>query len=894
MSTEREEHRALSERFDARLLSLYSRGVQDGMPRGLMGADRSYSFCYYDLIEVKKVEIGNGPVLKDAYMLAQKERYGRREVGLGFGHSLVAVMDISDGAKDAFGYTQDDISGFWSPEREFPLFFVSMLNLADTKDLEAALKEIKKIFCDMPHLAYITFDHCDIILFCRGDSFREYARRIFKLYYAGEKGLGDAITLYSFTGCSQLPETEERFAALVRVGVEDYPSREQFYKKLEVFEKEEEYDKPRKYWLLERNDIGFYREDATLSWLIQVRQAVLDVEREHGAPWYTTYSLTVLIPDGTDDDSGIWREYDRPRENQVAANLQERMNALYKEFKEKYEKAHARLREKKVQVYCDQVLLRWLEESYCLVVSLTSSRLSEDLGVCLLPQFIDMLEYGNRLFSQTDNILLTDLEHIQKSFDDFFSSIAVLVDSMNQTDRKFVQVPAFHLPSFEIPPQVMAYYTIIVRKMLTALRDDDREVFYGFTIAPKLVNTLSVVSLSIPEILPNDEWISMNMDEISFYTLRLTTETIAHEVSHYIGERLRKRKTRKGCMLKCTFQILLSELARRFAERVDSLAGLAYGESQKANKLHLRFCYLNRAAEILWGQVQELDPEWYGSDTCNYSWQMESVIWQIPRDINDDLAFGTSVIEQTWQVIQGANDENRKVLMERLRYYVKWKLGMQADCLSGGAADTLDVIVRSEADDIFATIIDELVGELRCAPNQPSAESEGAVQVQLDYLCYMFRETFADLQAILLLKMTWEDYCSLLLQGNERPGADHTPRMFAVTKALLNCNEWSTDSIRNGDVFANVRNALNLDFINDNDVECLANVHRISPALSSYLIEYLTDCAKDIQKFFSDERSEVVGELQKIHEDISDQTSFLARQKMILGLTEEYWQNFLQ
>lgn len=891
MSTEKEDSRPLDQRFDARLLSLYSRGVQDGMPTGFSNAGRSYSFCYYDIIETQKVVIKDGPVLKDAYMQAQESRHKRH---LGFGRSLVAVMDVSTQADS--GYTQKDIDEFWASEEKYPLFFVSMINLADMHDMDVTLKEIKDKFREMPHLAYITFDHCDIILFCRGFSFQEYARCIFKLYYAGEKGLGDAITLYSFTRCSQLPEDEERFAALVRVGVKDYPSRELFYKKLEKFEVDQGYNTPlRKYWLLERNDIGFYREDATLSWLMQVRQTVLNVEREHKMPWYTTYSLTVLIPDGTGEDPDIWRKYDRPREDRIAANLQHRMENLYAQFKQNYENAHTCLRERNVQVYGDLVLLRWVEESYRLVVSLMSSRLSEDMGVCLLPQFNDMLEYGIRLFSQTDNITWIDLEHIQKSFGDFFSNVAVLVDSMNQTDRQFVQVPAFHLPSFEIPPQIMAYYTVIVRKMLDVLKDDGKDAFYGFTIAPKLVSTLSVFSLSIQELLPNDEWISMNMDEKSFYTLRLTTETLAHEVSHYAGERLRKRGIRKECMIKCVFQILLGELVRRFVENVDALAEQAVGKPLEANGIGLDVGLLSQSAAVLWEETQELDPELYLADTYNYSWHMRVVIQQIPRDIRNDAALGHSVIRQIWQTIKQAGkdgDGGCGILLERLRNYVEWKLGLQGDSLDGGAADTLDVIVQNEAEDILISSMYNLMEELQYIPDQPSPKPASSIELQLSYQCDMFRETFADLQAILLLDMKWKDYCDLLLQGKERPENDHAPRMYAVTKALLACEKWKKKDICSRGIFANIKEALDLDPVDDADV--LAKKHRISPVLSFYLIEYLTACARDIDKCFRGERCDMVEDLQTIHDELSDRTSFLKRQKVILELTETYWQSLLQ
>lgn len=84
-----------------------------------------------------------------------------------------------------------------------------------------------------------------------------------------------------------------------------------------------------------------------------------------------------------------------------------------------------------------------------------------------MPQFLDLLEYGQRLFGKKGRTLSQqELETIHKNFAVFFSNTAILVDSLNQTNRQFVQVPAFHLPSFEVPSQIMAYYTAMAYRIL--------------------------------------------------------------------------------------------------------------------------------------------------------------------------------------------------------------------------------------------------------------------------------------------------------------------------------------------------------------------------------------------------------------------------------------------
>lgn len=877
----------LADRFDVRLVSLYSRGVQDSMYQGFTGDNRFYSFSYYDAIEIQHVELGAGTVLKDAYALAHESSRstcipdGKEGERPAFCQVLVAMTDISKDSEG--GYSQEKIDAFWSSEQEAPLFFISMLNMTSSSGMDRVLSEIKNVFPAGRHLAYITFDHCDIIIFSRGESFQEYTDCIFNLYYAGRVGLEDAITLYSFAANGQMPETEERFAALIRIGVKNYPSREDFYQRLAAAGGAETVEAFSKYWLLGRNDIAFYREDASLPWLAQVRNALIESEKDVQSPWYTTYDLMVLSQDKTDEDRSKWKP------NLLSSDtsfLESHMRKLYEEFKDSYEAVHVRLQRNGVMVSSDQVWLRWLEKSCQLVVSLMSSRLSKDLAVCLLPQFMDLLEYGKRLFTQTEVEITRDgLETIHKGFRTFFSNVAVLVDSMNQTNRQFVQVPAFHLPSFEIPPQIMAYFTVVLRKMLQALKDKDTEIFYGFTISPKLVNTLSVSPIGMQDIQLKDEWISMNMDESSFYTLRLTTETLAHEVSHYVGETTRNREFRKECIIKCEFELLLNCLACRFAKEVDQVTAHLCDDPEKESTFHLLPAELRKASKTLWDAVQILDPELYAPETQNLSIEVEAVIWQLPQDILSDDFLRHAVIEQIWGLLYTSADSDARKLVGKLRRFVQWKLGLEEELPASEAGKALEAILAIEADDIFDDIISELASDLQYYHYHHTIIYEDIVCLQLDYLCHMFRETFADLQAIILLDMKWKDYCGLLLQGNSLPGADHTPRMYSVTKALMDCEIWGTNFSYGGAAFSQVRNALKLDFTSDGGK--LADLD-ISPTLCFYLTEYLKKCARDIKESFSSNDSGIVCELQDIHRLLDDSTSLLDLQKEILFLTDKY------
>lgn len=493
--------------FDVRILSLCSRSIGSGIPVNFGGENIFYSFSYYDTIKVEPVALSDCAQLRDAYRTASsiQERWRPDEIP----QSIVAITDISC-QPNTFGYTAEQIQSFWSDETE-PIFFASMLNLSNPTDLEKILGLIKEKFSTESHLAYLTFDHCDIIIFGRGSSFRQYTNCIFELCYAGNCMPEDIITVYGFSNHKALYDRQEQetFQVSIRLGIRDYSALDQFAPTYEGEPNARQLQGKKIYasWLLGRNDVNLCCSDVSLPWLRKVRDALIMSTK--GDPWYTTYDLMILIA----EDSHNWMKPDRsPRNLEI---LKEKMGEKYKAFMEAYTGQYKKLTESGDIYYPDQVWCRWLKKSSCLAVALIGNPLSSDFGTCLVPQFRDLMEYGRRLFLGNGRLLVqAEIEKAQDYFARFFSNTAILVDSLNQTNRQFVQVPAFHLPSFDVPSQIMAYYTTMAYRILNVLWDKE-EYFYGLSISPKLVNTLSVSSLALPEVLENDEWLDIH--KIAFY-----------------------------------------------------------------------------------------------------------------------------------------------------------------------------------------------------------------------------------------------------------------------------------------------------------------------------------------------------------------------------------------
>lgn len=884
ITMEKDRSQGASGSFDVRILSLCSRSIGSGIPANFTGENVFYSFCYYDAIKVEPAVLSDCAQLKDAYFTACSIR--KKEQPNEISQSIVAITDISS-QPDMFGYTAEQVQHFWDDETA-PIFFVSMLNLSHSTDLEMILSLIEEKFSAESHLAYLTFDHCDIIIFGRGDSFQRYTNCIFDLCYAGNYMPEDIITIYGFSNQELLYAQQERetFPACIRLGIRDYLALDQFAPKCRDSSNTRQLQGKEIYasWLLGRNDVNLCCPNASLPWLSQVRDALITSTR--GEPWYTTYDLMVLVKEGSHE----WKAPERsPRD---LTCLKGKMDQLYKAFEEAYHDQYQRLTVVGGVYYLDQVWCRWLKESSCLAVSLIGNPLSSDFGTCLVPQFLDLLEYGRRLFSKEGRLLSqSEVEKIYKNFAVFFSNTAILVDSLNQTNRQFVQIPAFHLPSFEVPSQIMAYYTAMAYRILNVLHDKP-DYFYGLSISPKLVNTLSVSSLALSKVLEDDEWLDINMDEESFYTLKLTTETLGHEISHFVGEDNRNREKRKECIIQWTFQELVGEWYIELNDQIPKLFCLP-GQQAEEPEEYPSWDAFHGAAQALHVLAQKVS-EKYRSTQKNHLDDVKNLILQVAEDVRRIPELREGAFDQIWKIL--CDEPESKALMEQVRCCIRWEIGLDSpraeQCPAPVQEWTVEGLMKDKLKNLFYTVLEGTASLFRFDGECQNYTQQNMLDRFQEQVCYLFSETFADLQAILLLDMKWNDYCMLLKRDEDRELIpDCPPRMLAVTRALIDSRDkvWDLqeDSFTfGGGVFDEVKEFA---FVPSGDF--ITNLYGSSfdPALIHYLTEYLKSCVDSIQAYFENEsRKEERDEIREMYHMLSKPFSMLALQKAMLAFVGRY------
>lgn len=791
---------------DVRVATLHSNPMGETFqPLPQYHSNEYYGFTYYHDIQIEPVYgdlTDQSPLLLSYERLVESppsdpERYGP------FQQTILAFTDVleEDAQRRAprpWGYTQKQIDTFWDNTTS-PLFFMSMLNIRHSGELQQVLALIGECFRDTLHLAYLTFDHCDILLFARGSSFQQQAERIFHLLFATEYPLRDSITLYCFNPHRELLMRQtEKFDAYIKIGIQDYARAELFRQALEMpgsgkkeggAERLEKDPELRFGWLLGRNDVALSKRNATLPWLLRVKDEAAKLNQPDGdgkrpASWYTTYELSVLIPEPT----GV-------SFHPLELKLPDRdcgMDELLDSFQKIYEAGCRRIKTKP-----DRVWLRWLRDAAALSNKLLNDTMTTDLGVCLIPQFLDLLEYAGAAFSSPE-LTINDIDGVRTCFSVFFNNISSLIESTNHSNREFIQVPSFHSVSFEMPPKVMAYYQACGHRIISILHDDDDRNTYGFTISPKFVQELDVASLSLPSVTGGRQFLSISVGEKSLYTLQHTTMALAHEFSHFVGQESRLRTERKERLVVCCLQTFLEDMLIRFSSRLKARAPLK--EEQDLPVPSVRWDRFRFYAEKLYQILEEDDPQWR-PETDNFKKSVLRLLQILPvaiqaspracgavRDFLYEGIFVSSVKDKR------TDSPTRGEQLGRLYLELARHISLCPEFQTEQAA--LRESAEKLRDNVF---LDRLYGELRQMlaidiqedwwNHQLSGTAEDdrlsvKRRPRIEHYCYLFSETYADLQAILLLGLTREQYLDRQFIPDTFAG-DIALRKLVVTAVLV-------------------------------------------------------------------------------------------------------------
>lgn len=833
-------------RVDARVISLYSKGTADNR---LDFRNAYISYMYYLAIDVQPVSIDPlQPFWEDSPLLAAydnwlpKSNKGSDEERKrdAFRQIVMAFTDVDKTGKN--GYTQEEINAFWSDTS--PILFISLINVKDAD----ALKDKIQIFRNSESgqtirtMVYFTFDNCDLILFHKDNCFYNYVEQLFRFCFQKEDScVVDCMTLLGFRFDEHTPYPEEKFDVLLRYGIQDYSKLPECFSRT--------LERPSGY-ILGRSDGAVYYRDVDLKWFAEHVQK-FGVENSNNLH---NIDFMVIVPSKGQAEAWNYLGSTAPR-----LMGKERFIEKVRNLRVRFDKSYRDIFSNNEHLKVDEVLLRWLQDSCELACELYNNALSSDIGICLLPQYVNLFTYFLSVLPRqitNDNDLYEHKEYVNNCFIAFFNSILTLMDSMNHSDRQFVQAPSFHSTSFEMPPKLLACLTAATQYLVTALNDNSNN--HCFTISPRFAHELDVTRLTVKDD-GTDNMLSIGIGESRMYTIAHTILIITHEISHFVGSGNRCRIRRKENIIKTGIHIFLNALVARLSPE-DAWQSMTEKESTLRSK-RLTGEVVEKTVNDIHKALCNVLPDDYGSASRLYLRDLEEQLYHLPNSISS-LPDVTEIVIQ-W-VIQTFFDDSFFNHEIDAGYMAAWhqRIGSQiSGKLDAGAkmgimrGDVLDWFYEQAEirTDYFSSF--DTVSELNNLWN--------ADKMSLgEFICYMYCETFSDLQTILLFELSLEDYLRMLIYVDGKSIRDLSTRLLAVTKTMYGNKGWNDEDIitlkQIGELkeVSGLCDALELVKVDPCKNSDSYGQKRVNATLFRYLTDYLHTCKNTISEFLNKEGNE--------------------------------------
>lgn len=836
---------------DARVVNLYQGSVNG---HRLFANDCQYNvFAHYEKIDIRDANspvedrIDDSPLLR-AYCARSSENHSEPQ------QTLLAFTDIVNGKnKKSVGYTQKQIDDFWNCNTE-PLLFLSMLSLDVNQEYTSVFQKIDEIYADDLHLVYITFDFCNILIFSKGRSFQRCAENILALDFAPEKRIVDSITLYSFahnySDCLA-PEEQETFGAYLRFGIADMDVMKQFEAALTATTKGKDFEKN---WIIGRHDVGILCHNANLNWLAAAWNAANTFSDE----WYTSFTLSIMIQPSNFHITGSLPPRTEP------SGLLPKMGELFLDFKKVYT---SRLKE--VGIPVDKVWLRWLQETSQQAVALLENKMTRELGVSLVPQFLDFFWYAYALWSKDDLKQGAKWDEAEKCFAVLLSNTSILVDSMNHHSRQFIASPPFRTVAFEMPPKLMAYYTMVLHQLISVLQDESPHRQYGFTITPQFTHTLNVRTLTheCRDLLADSQFITIGISEEAMYQVQHTTAALTHEISHFVGWLGRSREVRKQNIVYVELYNTVLAVVYKFYSDLKDYYRISINISD--------FCETG-----LPGMVDQLHtllvsyyPE-YGISSRVFLEDLKILLQLLPYRLHNSAALCNYLFECCWTLLLEKGGQLLELGSE-IQQIECQRTGMPEEAPCEALRLTKQNLYR-----LFRKALQTYSSENYAPPDD--------VEPRWNQICELFSEAYADLQAVLLLELDFVSYVNLFVKktSDELPQIEWS-RILALAVTLEGTYGWGAQDFAQNHTIENLvqqYSASDRISLNDAYVDIIA-VQKLQ--------NYLTYCANILASKFDTHTNKEVQHLRELYKSLSNENTAIGLVERLSKEIQKYRSSLL-
>lgn len=744
------------------------------------------SIGYFDMLEVKEASLENEHPLihayKNAYRMSLQSdpEYSVQEIKA-FTNIISNEDYESMSYADRTGFTRNQIQRFWEDD-DF-ILCISMVHLDLGQSIKETKNKIQKIFQHREYLYYITFDYSGIIILVKNIDIKQYVNCLLQLNYSslGSILVRDTFSMFGlnknklkklFDNYSYGKITSEKisdqnnYSISVNISVKDFGMYLKFKDELDAFELENNY-LSQKMWMLGRHDISIVNEEANcdILWLTYVQYLLNKYSNENQCAFWSYESFIKI-------DSGISYETKKMASTDNSwKNADDCLNRAYERF-------------------CSQIKHYNYSTTYLIPITevresirgILKNGFAEDFIICMYQSFIEFMNYLADKIDEEENNPNPNIryhEEFDGCFNEYFACLNALVNSAMHSDRQFIQATAFNAIIYDVPPKIMAFYVAMVhntQKILSTPQDSK----YTFLLTPGFSDEISVKIISYTETeLPKDRLIKVAINERSLYNPETVMRRMTHEIAHYVGDICRKRDERKAFIIKTLIFIILDQaldkdfpMDKEFYDLIDDINNLV----------------LN---------VDVFNKDIFNAKHSNYSNNLSEYHYFVLEYIDENA----NVFDKFFCYVQKKIESLvNSEYVQRILSVEKQK-GVFYDSVNlGKGLSDIDKAYLSNLilDDIKRNIkkVKYNMWKNQDETNPNTILYGGHMKDYMRVLISLYSETYADLQMILLLNISYEDYLMEFIQDEYldtdkiEKSEEDLKRLAVISKLMQDVGLW--------------------------------------------------------------------------------------------------------
>lgn len=483
-------------------------------------------------------------------------------------------------SEKGYAFCGEKLDRFWADNDSTFNRFYSLLHIRDCKEKELykLLDLLNQVFNssdsnEYTAVFYFTFDYSDIIICARNMTVSEYTSKIFSINYIDSVKsdnvechkhlIKDSFSLLVFnneiirkvfdyidknanlsyddfekniTDCLTNFRNiiyEDRISVVYNIGVQDYELFNEF-----IAELKSHGIKYEQFSMLGRHDVTIYKGDANIIWLLILLYYVDE---------FSSLKKNNKIDKLLFNCETFIRVKSHLSSNNIKfsndTNLIERYKFVEENLKFKVENLINRSREKSLMKTAHYSSLNSMLNS---IMGIFKNGFADDFVVCIYESFDSFLDYLIKKIEDND---ISNIEEFNEVYNNYFEIISSLVNSAMHSDRQFVQAPSFNPVFYDVPPKLMAFYTVLTSDIKEINKGDELST-YSFVFKPSFLNSIAVFPYSYKQTPPTNRLLAVSINEESLYQPTNVINVMCHEVAHYVGKEQRSRDTRKEYWIK--------------------------------------------------------------------------------------------------------------------------------------------------------------------------------------------------------------------------------------------------------------------------------------------------------------------------------------------------------